>query len=237
MRSSLMSALVLVLASTMVACGGGAAASGDAPKDGDSAKKDDDASSGTDDPVAQLQVISDGLQKQVDVVLQPIKDSDAVLDSLASLPKDLKTSLKSKVDPKKVMAEAKKILAGKAPDLDTLNLEPDAKAKVQERFDKLKALYDAVTNLDAAIKDLGTKISDAGTQIPQVGGKAIAKIQVTLKNPLASGDAKKKATDDKDKIQGIIDGFKTKATGWQKDMTDIPAKAKDLPTKWAKFAK
>jgi hypothetical protein len=225
----------------MAACGGGAAST-DAPKDADSAKKDDTSSGSgstksSDDPVAQLQDISDGVQKQVDVVLQPIKDSDAVLDSVASLPKDLKTTLKSKVDPKKVMAEAKKILAGKAADLDALKLEDEAKAKVQERFDKLKVLYDSVTNLDTALKDLGTKISDASTQIPQVGGKAITKIKVTLKNPVLSGDAKKKAEDDQAKIQGIMDGFKDKVTAWQKDMTDIPTKAKALPAKWAKLAK
>jgi hypothetical protein len=234
-RSSLMSALVLVLASTVAGCGGGSVAvSGDAPKDGDSAKKDDTGSS--DDPVADLQNTSDGLQKQVDTVLQPIKDSDAVLDSLAALPKDLKTSLKSKVDPKKLMAEVKKIFAGKVPDIDSLNFDPDVKAKVQDRVDKVKALYDAVTNLDTAIKDLGSKIADAATSLPAAGTKALGKIELTLKNPLAGGDAKKKATDDKAKIQAIIDGFKTKVTGWQKDMTDIPVKAKDIPKKWAKFA-
>ena len=51
--------------------------------------------------------------------------------------------------------------------------------------------------------------------------------------PYAGGDAKKQAEADKAKIQGIIDGFKTKATQWQADITALPGKAKALPAKFA----
>ena len=83
-------------------------------------------------------------------------------------------------------------------------------------------------NLAKWLKKEGDPVK-TGDVVAKVGGKAIAKIQVTLKNPVASGDAKKKAEDDKAKIQGIIDGYKAKVTAWQKDMTDVSAKAKDLP--------
>ena len=87
--------------------------------------------------------------------------------------------------------------------------------------------------LDQAVKDLGTKITDAATKVPAIGAKAIAKVEITLKNPLAGGDAKKKAEEDKTKITGIIDGFKGKVGEWQKLISDMPAKAKDIPTKMA----
>jgi hypothetical protein len=232
-RTFLMSALVLALASSAVACGGGAGGTDQPAKDGDAPKKDETSN---DDPVVELQNISDGLQKAVDEVFQPIKDADALLESIGNLPKDLK-ALKSKVDSKKLMAEIKKILTGGDPALDGLKLEDDAKAKVQERIDKLKALMASIQNMDVAVKDLGSKIADTVVKVPAVGGKAIAKLEVTLKNPFGSGDVKKKAEEDKAKIGAIVDGFKGKVAEWQKLITDIPAKAKELPGKFAKAFK
>jgi hypothetical protein len=230
-RSFLMSALVLGLAGTMAmtACGGGGG-SGEPAKDGDSAGKE--GGGGSEDPVVELQGIADGIQKDVDALFQPIKDADAVLESVAKLPADLKAA-KSKVDPKKLMAELKKIVEGADPQLEALKLEEDAKKMVQERIDKVKALVKSVKEIDEAVKALGTRIAEATPKIPAIGAKAIAKVEVALKNPLAGADTKKKAEEDKAKIQGIIDGFKTKVGEWQKLITDMPAKAKDIPKKFA----
>jgi len=135
------------------------------------------------------------------------------------------------------MAEVKKVLEGADPELEALKLEDDAKKMVMERVDKLKALVKSVKELDVKVKDLGTKVADAITKIPALGAKAVAKIEITLKNPLAGGDAKKKAEEDKKTLTDIVDGFKTKAAAWQKDLTDIPAKAKEIPAKFAKIGK
>ena len=43
--------------------------------------------------------------------------------------------------------------------------------------------------------------------------------------------------EDKKKITDIADGFKKKAEEWQKLITDMPAKAKEIPAKFAKIAK
>jgi uncharacterized protein (DUF3084 family) len=235
-RSVLMTALVLALASSMTACGGGGA-DGAPAKDGDAPKKEGDTSN--DDPVVELQNISDGLQKDVDAVLQPIKDADAVIDSLIALPKDLKAAkTKAKPDLKKVMAELKKIVDGQDAALDALNLDEAVKGMVQERADKLKALVAATKNLDTAAKDLATKIADAVVKVPALGAKAIGKAELKLKAPFGvSAEDKAKAQADKDKVQGIIDGFKTKVADWQKLITDLPGKAKDMPAKFAKAFK
>jgi hypothetical protein len=229
-RSFLMSALVLALASgmAMTACGGGTA---EPAADGSTPKKEDEGSGGGGDPVDEATKIGTELQKAVDEVFQPIKDADALLDSLGKIPADLKAA-KSKADPKKVLAELKKVFEGGDAQTEALKLEDDAKKLVQERVDKVKALATSLKNMDQAVKDLGTKITEAATKIPAVGAKAIAKIEVTLKNPLAGGDAKKKAEEDKKKITDLVDGFKTKVTEWQKLITDMPAKAKALPDKF-----
>lgn len=224
-RSVLFTALFLALVAAP-ACGGGPSVPGgpDAPADG----------GGSDDPVVEIKNTSDGIQKEIDGVFAPIKNADAVIDGVAKLPAELKATAKGKFDAKKLMAEAKKIVDGGDYNLDALGLEADAKAKAQERFDKLKELVTSIKTLDEKVKGLGMKVADAVTKIPALGVKALAKIEVTMKNPLAGGDAKKKAEEDKKTIEGIISGFKDKAAGWQKDMTDLPAKAKDLPAKMSK---
>jgi hypothetical protein len=226
-RSFLLSALVLALAAATPACGGG----GSDPKTPGEEGKPGEESSG--DPVTDLKNISDGLQKAVDEVLKPVTTFDAVLDSIAKIPADLKAQ-KSKVDPKKLMAELKKVLDGADPELEALKLEEEAKKLVTERIDKVKALVAAIKNIDTAVKDLGTKIADAVVKIPQVGAKAVAKAQVALKNPLAAAADKDKAKKDVEEIEGIIKGFKTKAEGWQKEITELPGKVKALPEKLAK---
>jgi len=224
-RSLLMSALVLALAAPLAACGGGGTPDPANPGD---AKPEE----GGGDPVVQLQKISDDIQHDVDAILAPLKDADSILDDISKLAGELKAA-KSKADWKKVLAEVQKITGGTEANIDGLGLEGDLKVKVTERFGKLKNLVEAIKNVDQAAKDLGSKITDALPKIPAIGAKAMAKIQLTLSNPLAGGDAKKQAEADKAKIQGIIDGFKTKAAQWQSDITALPAKAKDIPKKFA----
>lgn len=223
-RSVLLSALFLALVAAP-ACGGAPGVPGapDAPGD-----------SGSDDPVVEMKNISDGIQKEIDSIFEPIKTADAVIDGVAKLPAELKTMVKGKFDPKKLMAEAKKIVDGADYNLDALGLEGEAKAKVGERFDKLKALVTSIKTMDEKVKALGGKVTDAVTKIPGLGVKAVAKAELTLKNPLAGGDAKKKAEEDKKTVEGIVTSFKDKAAGWQKDITEMPAKAKDLPAKMGK---
>lgn len=233
-RSVLMSSLVLALAAAMPACGGGG--SGEPAKDGDSASKDGASESG--DPMVDMKAISDGIQKDVDAVLQPLKDADAIIDGVANLPKEIKASGKAKLDAKKLMAEAQKIVNGEEPNLDALGLEAEAKVKVKERFDKLNALVKNVKEMDTKLKELGTRIVDAVTKVPALGAKVVAKAQVKIKAPFGvSAEDKKKAEEDMKAVEGLVSGFKDKAAGWQKDIAEVPAKAKGLPEKFTKTFK
>lgn len=233
-RSVLMSALVLALAAAMPACASSGAATDAPAKDGDAPKKEDE---GTGDPLMDLKNISEGIQKDIDALFDPIRNADAVIDSIAALPKELK-AMKSKVEPKKLMAEAQKILNGEDPALDALNLEADAKAKVTDRFDKLKALVVSVKTMDDKVKILGDRITDAATKVPALGAKVIGKAQVKIKAPFGvSAEDKKKAEQDMKDVEGIVNSFKDKANIWRKDLTDLPVKAKDLPAKMAKTFK
>jgi len=225
-RSFLLSALVLALAAAMPACGGG---SGDGPKDPTDEKKDEGSSG---DPVTDLKNVADGLQKEIDSLFEPIKNADAVIDGIAKLPADLKAKVKGKFDAKKLMAEASKIAAGEAFNIDALGLEGEAKTTVQERFDKLKALVDAIKALPDKVAALPGKIADAAKKVATTAPVAIGKAQAKMKVPFGvSAEDKKKAEEDVKTLEGIMKSFPEKADGWKKDLTDIPAKAKDLPNK------
>jgi hypothetical protein len=223
-RSFLMSALVLAMASSLAvtACGGGGG-SGEPAKDGDSAKKDGEETSG--DPVEEMQKISDGIQKDVDGVLQPIKDFEGILDSLTKLPADLKAA-KSKADGKKILASLKVLLDGQEVDLVALKIDEAGGGIVKERVEKVKALVAAIKDVDTKVKDLVQKVTDAAPKIAASAAKALPKLEAKIKAPFGvSAEDKKKAEEDKKKLTDIVDGFKKKAEEWQKLLTELPTKA------------
>ena len=220
MRSLFMSALVLGLAASVAGCAGGSG--GDAK---------DPSGESSDDPVASLKGIGEGIQKDIDGLMEPIKNAQQIIDDVANLPKELKASAGVKFDAKALMAEAQKVANGEASNIDLLKLEGDAKTKVAERLEKLQKLVATLKTLDDKVKALGEKIKDAALKIPELGAKATAKITVTLSNPLAGADAKAEAEAKKKTIDEIVGGFKDKASEWTKTVTEIPPKAKDIPGK------
>ena len=223
-RSFLMSALVLALAAA--ACGGGAA-EGDGAKD-PSGEKKDEASSG--DAIADLKSSIDSIQKEIDGLFEPINNADAVIQGVADLPKELKAA-KSKVDPKKLMAEAAKLVEGGEINLDALKLEDTVKAKVTGQFDKLKALVQSIKDLPEKVKAIPAKFEALPGKLPAAvlqAGKSAAKAKL----PFGVSDAdKKKAEEDMKTVEGFKTDLPKKVEGWKKSVTDVPAKAAGLPAK------
>jgi len=231
-RSFLMSALVLGLASSMAvtACGGGG--TGEPGKEGETPKEGEEK--GTGDPAQDLQNLADGLTKEVDALFQPLKDVDALVEAVVSVPKKLKEA-KSKADPKKVLAELKKIMDDQEPAMDAIKLEPEAAKIVDDVKDKLKALQASIKAIPEAAKALPGKIADTIPKAVKIAAPAIAKFEVKIKAPFGvSADDKKKAEEEKAKLTKIVDDLKAKADGWTKSITELPAKAKDIPAKFAK---
>jgi predicted small secreted protein/cytochrome c556 len=233
-RSVLVSSLVLALATALAACGGGSGSGGETPAGGgDTPAAGGDTSN--DDPVAALQKISDDIQKDVDAIITPVTGAGDVISGVISLKTDIKVSATNKFDWKKFQVELVKVTNGQDADIASLKLDADSTAKITDRVGKLKDLIAATKNMDQAVKDLGQKITDALPKVLALGPKALAKAEVTLKNPFASAGDKAAAQANKDKITGIMDGFKVKATKWQADLTALPAKAKDIPNQLAKL--
>lgn len=223
-RSFLLSALVLALAAAMPACGGG---SGEGPKDPSDEKKDE----GSGDPIADLKASVDGIQKEIDDLFAPIKNAEAVIDGVAKLPADLKAKGKAKFDPKKLMAEAAKIVDGGEVNIDALGLEAEAKATVTERFDKLKALVASIKALPEKVAALPGKFEELPKKLA-AAVPAAAKAAAKAKAPFGvSAEDKKKAEEQVKMLEDYKTSIPQKIEGWKKDATDLPAKAKDLPAK------
>jgi hypothetical protein len=231
-RSSLMSALVLALASAvaMTACGGGtpsADGGGDKPSDSGGGDKP------SGDPVADAKTISDNLQKEIDDAFAPIRNADATLDSIGKLPADLKGA--KGFNKAKLMAGIQVVVGGGDLDVETLGLtDADAKAKVTDRVTQLKALVASIKGADDTAKKILDDIAAAAPKLAANIAKALPALVAKTKAPFGvSKEDKDKATADMATLNGIKDGFEAKVTAWKKDLTDLPAKAKTLPAKLA----
>ena len=232
-RSYVMSALVLGLALSTTACGGGSA-DGKPPEGAEGQQGDNSGKP----PAEQLKAMTDDIQKAVDDLLAPIDKVDAAIEAVANLPKDLKATIKgkAKVDPKKLGAAAQKILAGEEPNIAELGLEAEAeaKAKVEDAFGKLKDVVKSIKETDEKAKALAEKIKTTLVSVPGLVTKVAAEATLTLKNPLKGADAKAKAQADLDTVKGIGEGFMKKAEEWQKKIVELPARAKAASEKMAK---
>jgi uncharacterized coiled-coil DUF342 family protein len=232
-RSYVLSALVLGLALSTTACGGGSADG--KPAEGAEGQQGGDSGK---PPAEQLKAMSEDIQKAVDDLLSPIDKADAAIEAVANLPKELKATIKgkAKLDPKKLGAAAQKIVNGEDPGVADLGLEAEAeaKAKVEDAFNKLKDVVKAIKETDEKAKALGEKIKGAIVSVPGLATKVIAEATLVIKNPLKGADAKAKAQADMDTVKGIADGFVKKAEEWQKKIVELPARAKAASEKMAK---
>ena len=232
-RSYVMSALVLGLALSTTACGGGSADG--KPAEGAEGQQGGDSGK---PPVEQLKAMTDDIQKAVDDLLSPIDKADAAIEAVANLPKDLKGVIKgkAKLDVKKLGALATKVMNGEDAPIAELGLEAEAeaKAKVEDAFNKLKDVVKSIKETDEKAKALAEKIKTTLVSVPGLVTKVAAEATLTLKNPLKGADAKAKAQADLDAVKGIGDGFMKKAEEWQKKIVELPARAKAASEKMAK---
>jgi hypothetical protein len=235
--TSLASSLVLSVAVGVAACGGGGGAGSDtaahAGGDSDGGTSSGGDTGSSDDPVASLQKMTDDLAASVDTVLSPITNAGPAIDGIVSIKTDIKVTGKTKLDWKKLMVEVQKVVNGGDADIASLQLDADSTAKITDRVTKLKALVTATKNWDQASKDLVQKITDTLPKIVATAPKALAKAELTLKNPFAKAADKADAQATKDKVGGIVDGFKAKATKWQADVVAAATTVKDIPKKLA----
>lgn len=177
------------------------------------------------DPITQLKTLNTNLKRAVDNFLRPIQSTDGAIEAIANIPRDL-AAMGVKVDRKRLMAEAHKILNGEEADIGSLGLEDRARQLVEERFDRLKRVVREISRIDENFKKLNELIANTAARVPTIGTKAIYQVDVVLHSPVATPAVKRRAEEEKQAVTEIVEELKGNLALWQKTLIELPAKAK-----------
>jgi hypothetical protein len=146
---------VLVLGIAVAACGGG---KGEAKGSADA--KVDVA------PMDQLKGLSVDLQGQLDALMSPINEIDALVEQITSMPKRLN------VNAKDLMAMCKVSLDGGQVQLSAeMNADAMVKAEVEGVLAKLKGIADGLKAIPQNTQALAAKAAAALVQVPALGAQ------------------------------------------------------------------
>jgi hypothetical protein len=208
-RSVLISGLLLAFAVAVQGCGGGQKQSNTA----DSAKKDQTA-------MEELQAIPADVNGDVDALMKPIDDVQAVVDEITSLPSRLNISAKD------MMAMAQGTLSNGTVDVKVNgDLTDDARAQITASLKKLKGVVDGLKSTPDKVVALGKKLVVVTAKVPVLATRVTAEAQVAIANPFAGADAKAKAQADVANVQKVQAEINTKVNEAQAKVTSIPALA------------
>jgi hypothetical protein len=173
---------------------------------------------GDQSPVDQLKGITDSISADVDALMQPINDVDAVVAALDALPKkygmkpgDLKVMAKSAFDGGDVTISA--------------NISPDAKDDVVALLAKIKDIATSLKSTPDKAQALVAKLPGAVAQVPVLYGKAQASLQVKANNPFGNADEKAKAKTDLADLDKVKVDVMTKIDTVKSTVMGLPDKA------------
>jgi hypothetical protein len=173
---------------------------------------------GDQSPVDQLKGITDDISAEVDAILQPINDVDAVVAALDALPKkygmkpaDLKVMAKGAFDGGDITLSA--------------NVSPEAKDDVMALLQKIKGIGTGLKSTPDKVQALLGKLPGAVAQVPVLYGKAQASLQVKANNPFGNSDDKAKAKTDLADLDKVKTDIMTKIDTVKSTVMGLPDKA------------
>ena len=214
MRKAIALSLGVMLAA---ACGGSKGG-----KDGETAAEAEVDISAID----QLKGLSTELQVGVDEMMQPITDSEAVVDQITSLPDRLD------LDAQALMAMASATLENGTVEISTdLDLTAEARAEVEAVLTKLQAIVDGLKATPERAKALTAKAATAMAQVPVLATKVTTSAQAKLANPLGSAESKAQAQADIEAVAQIKGDVETQIADVQNKIAGIPAMATEALAK------
>ncbi|MEX1364579.1 MAG: hypothetical protein AB1Z98_15740 [Nannocystaceae bacterium] len=212
--------LLFLLSATLVA----PLATGCSKKDKGTSSPDEAAESEV-DPLEELKAIPDGIQAEIDMVLQPITDVDVVIDQVTSMPQTLGLDAASL----RGMAAASLSSDGEiAVDLD---ISADAKAEVEEVLVKVKGIATGLRETPERVKTATGNIVAMGTKATGLVTKLTAQYQAKLSNPLLKADAKAKLQADLDIVIALDADIKATVSDAKQTVTSLPSKGKEALVK------
>jgi hypothetical protein len=200
---------VLALTAIAAACGGG---KGEVKSSADASV---DLSA-----MDQLKGLSTDLQAQLNALMSPITEVDALVNDITSLPSrvgvnasSLLTSAKATVDSGQISLSA------------DLNVDATAKAEIDRVFGHLQAVVAGLKAIPANAQALATKAGEALVKLPALATKVTAEANVKVSNPFAKPEEKAQAAADLQSLAQVQADVQGTIQQVQQQIMSIPALA------------
>jgi len=171
---------IFIVSAAAAACGGG---KGEASSSAD-AKVDLSA-------MDQLKGLSTELQGQLDALMAPINETDAVVEQLTSMPARLGVNASALMGMAKMTADSGQISISA-----DFTADEAVRAEVEGVLTKLKGIVGGIQAIPENSKALGAKAAEALVMVPTLATKVTAEANVKISNPFAKAEEKAQAQAD-----------------------------------------
>jgi len=210
MNRSMTMAFAILMAAAAIGCGGDKK---QAPQ-----TSGDAAAEAKADPMVELQGLSASLQGSVDALMQPITDTDALINEITALPQTLNLDAASVMS----MFSAQLSSDGQIEVSADITTDEAVKAEIQALLARLKAIVDGLKAIPQNVQAVGVAAGAALVKVPALGAAVTASANVKLANPFGKAEDKAKAQADLQAVAGIQAGI-------QAQIQDIQAKVMGIP--------
>jgi hypothetical protein len=178
--------------------------------------------------IQKLEKLSADLQAGVDQLMQPITDTQWVVDQVTSLPARLNLDAKSLLGMAKATMDSGSISISA-----DLNLAAEAQAEVQALLERIQAIVAGLQATPERVKILTAQAGAAIAQVPVLAMGITTSAQAKLANPLASAESKAQAQADLSAVVNVQAGVEAQIQDVQNKIMGIPALATEALAKLA----
>jgi len=176
--------------------------------------------------IQQLENIATDLQAGVDELMQPINDTQAVIDDITTLPDRLG------MDASALMSMVGATMEGGEVSISAdMNLDAEAKAELEAVMNRLKGIVEGLKATPDRVKVMMGRVSAASAQVPVLATEVTTSANLTLSNPLASDEDKAQAQADINNVAQIKGMVEAKIQEVQNQLANIPAMATEALAK------
>lgn len=175
------------------------------------------------DPIAKLEGMSAEITGELDAVMKPITDAEALISEVGALPERLGLSMADL----KGMFEAS-FSNGEVNIAADLDITAEAKAELEVILNKAKEIGEGLRALPETVKTSGAHIAELGVKATGIATGATTKLTAKLSNPLLKADAKASIEADIAKIDELKANISGSVQGAQASIMELPAKATEI---------
>jgi hypothetical protein len=190
---------------------------------GEKTENPDDAEKG--DPVEELKATPDKIQAEIDAVLKPIDDAEALMADLESIPARYELSL----DDFKGMVAANFAVTEEGAEIELsadLSIAEDAKAELTATIQQLKDIKVALETTPDRILVATQNIAAIGEESVKLALEVIPSLQAKAK--VAMGDKKAEIDGQINEVMALKDQIPALVTDAQAQLTELPARAAEI---------